>query len=86
MRLEDINEFHATRPFVPFALRLADGRSLPVKHPEVLAYAKGQRTVHYLHPDGRAERADVMLIVSINELPNGNRNGKGRKGKGRRAS
>lgn len=86
MRLEDINEFHATRPFVPFALRLADGRSLPVKHPEVLAHAKGQHTVHFLHQGGRAERADVMLIVSVDELPNGKRNGKGRRGKGGRTA
>lgn len=74
------------RPFVPFALRLADGRSLPVRHPEVLAYAPGQRTIHYLHPDGRAERADVMLIVLIDEISGGKKHGRGRKGRGGRAA
>jgi len=79
VRLEDIREVHSMRPFKPFALRLADGRRLEVLHSEFLAYAPGTRVVHFIHPDGRFERADVMLIVSIDELRGRGGNGRQRR-------
>lgn len=80
MRFEDLRDMHLKRPFVAFGLNLADGRVLPVRHPEVLAYPhEGARTIVYVHDDARVEKVDVMLVVSAEELPP-------RKGRGRRKS
>ncbi len=79
MRIEDLRDVHRAQPFMPFAMHLADGRVLPVPHPEFLAYSPTARPVHYVYEDGRFEVIDVMLIVSLEQL-------KGRNGRGRRKS
>jgi hypothetical protein len=37
MTLNQLRGMHQARPFQPFDIFLSDGRSVPVKHPEVLA-------------------------------------------------
>jgi hypothetical protein len=69
MTTEKLQEFHAARPFRPFRLHLADGRKLDVRHPEIMAYTPNGRTLLYVHPDDRAERVDLLLVVSLEELP-----------------
>ena len=45
MTLEKIREAWAARPFRPFAIHLADGRSVFVRHPEFLAMAPSGRVL-----------------------------------------
>jgi hypothetical protein len=40
MDLNGLREAIRHQPFKPFAIRLADGRCLPVGHPEMLAVGK----------------------------------------------
>jgi hypothetical protein len=63
MTLEKITAFHHARPFRPFELHLADGRALPVAHPEVLVLG-GRTCTIYGEPDV-GEVVDLLLVVSL---------------------
>ena len=61
------------QPFRPFELYLADGRSLPVEHPEVVAISPPGRTIRVGLPDGTIEIADLVLVTSLKPRPDGRR-------------
>jgi hypothetical protein len=69
------------QPFEPFAIRLAEGRSLPVHHPEFVAVGKRRAVV--IGDDDSWSWIEPLLIVSIDSLPKpkGGQNGKGRRKK-----
>ncbi len=65
MTIESLDRAHKSRPFQPFAFRLADGRSIPVPHPEFLAFnGKGRTAVVTNDADG-FEIVDLLLVVSL---------------------
>ena len=45
MTFEQLQKMHQARPFKPFDIHLADGRTLPVEHPEMLAVPPPGRTI-----------------------------------------
>ena len=40
MRIEELKKAKDRRPFEPFEVRMADGRSLLIKHPDAVACKK----------------------------------------------
>jgi hypothetical protein len=71
MTIEQLRLLHQARPFQPFDIHLADGRSLPVDHPELLAMTPPGRTVVVGHADGVFEIVDLLLVTSIKVRTNG---------------
>jgi hypothetical protein len=65
MQLPTVREALRAQPFRPFTIRLTDGRSLPVPHPEYAAITG--RTVFVASPaqDGTYSLVDSVLIVSL---------------------
>ncbi len=63
MDLAGIREALLRRPFQPFTIRLADGRSLPVAHPEFVAV--GNRRAIMVAPDDSWSVIEPLLIVSL---------------------
>ncbi|MBI1903096.1 MAG: hypothetical protein HYS13_18505 [Planctomycetia bacterium] len=63
MDLGGLRESLRRQPFEPFTIRLADGRSLPVSHPEFVAV--GQRRVIVVHADDSFSVVEPLLIVSL---------------------
>jgi hypothetical protein len=63
MNLDGIRKALGTRPFAPFALGLADGRSLDVPHPDFVSI--GARLVVVVAPDNSWSIIEPLLIVSI---------------------
>ncbi len=51
-------------PFRPFWLRLADGRSLPVPHPDFIAFPGGRTAIVMDETEG-FEIVDRLLVVSL---------------------
>ena len=45
MHTTAIRSLLARRPFVPFEMHLADGRSIPIRHPDMLVISPGGATV-----------------------------------------
>ncbi len=63
MDLQGIREALRRQPFEPFNIRLADGRSLAVPHPEMVAV--GKRRVIVVEADDSWSVIEPLLIVSL---------------------
>ncbi len=63
MDLQCIREALYKRPFKPFTISLADGRSFFVPHPEMVAV--GRRRVIVVEPDDSWSEVEPLLIVSL---------------------
>ena len=72
MTTEALHKLHQARPFQPFALRLGDGQSLAIEHPEMLAYAPKHRTAVVYRKDGSFEVVDLLLATGLEVPPNVN--------------
>ncbi len=68
MTIEQIRELHQARPFRPFRISLADGREIPITHPELLAVNPKRRTIYAVAPDGTGHYIDLLLVVSLDQV------------------
>ncbi len=66
MTTEELYKLHQARPFRPFTMRLGDGQSLPVRHPEMLSYAPKHRVAVVHRPNGSFEIIDLLLVTGLN--------------------
>jgi len=69
---EQLRNFHQAQPFRPFIIHLADGRSIEVRHPEMLAYAFPARSFAVWTRDSYSV-IDLLLVTELRQ-----RNGVGR--------
>ena len=65
MIVDQLRRLYHTRPFQAFDIHLADGRSLPAAHPELLAITPPGRTIGVGLEDGTIEIVDLMLVTSL---------------------
>jgi hypothetical protein len=65
MTTDALLERHRARPFQPFSIRLGDGQSLRVEHPEMLAYAPKGRTAVVYRRDGSFQIIDLLLVTGL---------------------
>ena len=63
MTSEQIYTLIRARPFLPFVMHMADGRSVRVTHPEAIAYAGG-RTAAVATSQRTIEVIDLLLVPS----------------------
>lgn len=73
MTIEQLRQMHQARPFAPFDIHLADGRSLPVTHPEFLAFNSVGRTISVGLDSGVFEFVDLLLVTSLRPRSNGSK-------------
>lgn len=81
MDLNGLREARGRQPFEPFVICLADGRSVAVRHPEVLAV--GKRRAVLIQEDDSCLWLEPLLIVSI-DWPGGGAKSKGGDGSPRK--
>ena len=68
MNVEVIRHAIRNRPFLPFVLRLADGRAIEIPHPELIAL--GSRYVNVINTtDDSVMWLEPLLIVSLDHYP-----------------
>jgi hypothetical protein len=58
-------------PFQPFDIHLADGRAVPVRHPELVLVTPGGRTIGVASMDDAIEILDLLLVTSLKPHSNG---------------
>lgn len=63
MDLQGVREALHRHPFAPFIIRSADGRAVPVQHPNSVAV--GKRRIIVVEPDDSWSEIDPLLIVSL---------------------
>lgn len=65
MTIEQLDAAHKAQPFRPFTLHLADGSSVPVRHPEFMYRTQGGRTI-IVNPRGEETIIiDLLLVTKI---------------------
>jgi hypothetical protein len=55
----------ARRPFRPFVIHLAGGRSVPVRSPEFIEVPEEGRLVVAHHPNGSTHVIDFLLVTDL---------------------
>ena len=82
MDIAGVREVLHRQPFQPFVIRLADGRSLSVPHPDFVAL--GSRRIVVVAEDDTWTVIEPLLIVSLDQnstkSKGGNRSSKKRRG------
>jgi hypothetical protein len=71
MTTPQIRSMLRAAPFQPFDIYLADGRSLTVRHPEMVAVTGGGRTIGVATDDETIEIVDLLLVTSLKPHSNG---------------
>ena len=72
MTIEKVRELIHAEPFVPFSIRLADGRTIPVVHSDFVSSSPTGRVLHVFHgPNDASTFIDVLLVTAL-ELSSGN--------------
>jgi hypothetical protein len=71
MTIEQLRAMHQARPFQPFDIYIADGRTIAVEHPEFLSQSPQGRTISVGMPDGTHHVIDLLLVTSIKPHANG---------------
>jgi hypothetical protein len=65
MTIEALTRAYQTRPFRPFAFHLADGREVPVPHPEFLSFNPRGRTAIVMDERDGFDVIDLLLVTSL---------------------
>jgi hypothetical protein len=58
------------QPFRPFTIRMADGRTFQVAHPDFVALSPSGRTAIVFQPDESYSIFDLLLMTEL-QVPNG---------------
>ncbi len=82
MTINALTEVINAEPFKAFILRLADGRSVRVENPNMVAFLGTGRTLFVAHP--RSEHFELIDLLLINSIIVGA--GKGQGGQRRRSA
>jgi hypothetical protein len=69
MTLERIRAVHRALPFQPFTIRVADGRSFHVTHPELLSISPSGRTIVVNYGVEDFSVIDLLLVTEIQVTP-----------------
>lgn len=69
MNPETIRDLRDKAPFRPFAIHLADGRSIPVVTPDHIMISPANDEFAVYLPDGTLEVVDGKLVTSITRKP-----------------
>lgn len=77
MDIAGVREALHKQPFEPFAIRLADGRSMPVPHPDFVALTS--RRVIVGAEDDSWCIIEPLLIVSLDSIARGGASGNGKR-------
>lgn len=78
MTIQELDLHHKQRPFEPFRLLVADGRSYDVRHPERLASLRTGRMVSVATDNGFVI-LDLLLVTGLEKPIPKRRNGVRRK-------
>ncbi|MFM9058246.1 MAG: hypothetical protein ACKOSQ_03810 [Planctomycetaceae bacterium] len=65
MILEHFRSALRAQPFRPFVMHLADGRAIPVKHPELVVATSTGRTTVVVQPDDTLNIVDLLLVTEL---------------------
>jgi hypothetical protein len=66
MTVQELQGAIAQKPFKPFLIKMADGETFRITHPDFIWYPKPSRTVHVY--DERSDRKFILDLVLMSQL------------------
>jgi hypothetical protein len=69
MTIEQLRAAYQAQPFRPFVVYLADGRKIPVHHPDFIMASPRGRTVSIYQRDDTLDIVDVLLVTDLEFKP-----------------
>jgi len=69
MNLDRLREMRQARPFCCFVIHMADGRQVPVDHPELMLIFPRGRTAIVVQRDDTTSWVDAALITELEIKP-----------------
>ncbi|MCG8451460.1 MAG: hypothetical protein MI725_17980 [Pirellulales bacterium] len=69
MTIEQLRNTYQAKPFQPFVLHLADGRSFQIPHRDFIAHSPQGRTVIVFGKEDNFDMIDLLLVTSIEVTP-----------------
>jgi hypothetical protein len=72
MTIEQLHTARNSKPFRPFNIRMADGRTFSIPHPDFVSMSPAGRTVVIYHPDDSASIVDLLLMTELELSPPSN--------------
>jgi hypothetical protein len=76
MTIEQIRAAYTAKSFRPFVIHLADGREVPVQHPEFMLTVPSGRTIIVCQPDDSLNIIDLLLVTDLEIKASTNGSGK----------
>jgi hypothetical protein len=67
VNVKSVREFCEEKPFKPFEVHLADGRAIPVEHPELVFFPPSGQEVLIYQRDNSFDFIDVFQITSLRQ-------------------
>ena len=64
---EQLRDMITARPFLPYVITLADGRTFTIRHPELVACDERGRDLQVNTPDG-VVRVEMLLVTSMHQI------------------
>jgi hypothetical protein len=65
MTAEQLRAMRESNPFRPFTIHLADGRTLPVPHRDIVSQSPGGRTIIVYQPNEAFSVVDLYLVTEL---------------------
>ncbi len=65
MTVEQLRTTIRATPFLPFRIRMVDGRHFLIPHPDFLAMSPTGRTAVIYHADDSASIVDLLLMTGL---------------------
>lgn len=77
MTMDELRNIQRASPFQPFRVRMADGRSFEIKHPEFMYVPPGRnaRTFVLTSDEGLMEWFNILLVTSVEQMNGRKRSG-----------
>jgi hypothetical protein len=63
--IEQLRTTLRAQPFLPFTIRMADGTSFPIPHPDFLSMSPTGRTAVIFHKGDSASIVDPLLMTEL---------------------
>jgi hypothetical protein len=65
LTIEQFRRTQKAQPFVPFTIRLADGRFYDIEHPDFVSSHPQGRIIIVYDENGNFEMIDLLLVVGL---------------------
>ena len=69
MTIEQLKGALTARPFRPFIVHMADGRTLPVRHPDYCLLSPSGRTAFVFQTPDEFSIVDLLLMTEVDLAP-----------------